>query len=89
MNTIHKYRLEGSKTLHTIRLREGYRILRSEYLMADNAFHLWVEEPVNMLIPRHEHHFLVDVFGGKACRIFEVNCAYAKGGIIAEPMAAA
>lgn len=58
MKTIHKYRLDESK-VNTIRLPEGYRVVRSEYLITDKAVYVWIEEPLRVAIPRHEHQFRV------------------------------
>lgn len=63
MKTIHKYRLKGPKKLNTLRLRNGYRVVRSEYLLAEKAVCVWVEEPLNVEIPSRERTFQVALSG--------------------------
>jgi len=47
MKTIHKYRLEQSKEPVSLQLREGYRFVRSEYLVTEKAVFIWVEETLS------------------------------------------
>ncbi len=48
MKTVHKYRLEGPKVVNTLRLREGFRVVRAEYLLTEKAVYIWVEEPLSV-----------------------------------------
>lgn len=63
MKTIHKFRLECGKEPNTLKLREGYRVVRCEYLVSQKGVYLWVEQPLNVIIPVVERQFVV-VFSG-------------------------
>lgn len=63
MKTIHKFRLECGKEPNTLKLREGYRVVRCEYLVPQKGVYLWVEQPLNAGIPEVERQFVV-VYSG-------------------------
>ena len=63
MKTIHKFRLECGKELTTLNLREGCKIVRCEYLVAQKGVYLWVEQPLNVTSPTVERQFVV-VYSG-------------------------
>ena len=63
MKTIHKFRLECGKEPTTLTLREGYKVVRCEYLVAQKGVYVWVEQPLNVTIPSVERQFLV-VYSG-------------------------
>ncbi|MFE8072449.1 hypothetical protein QQM79_15430 [Marinobacteraceae bacterium S3BR75-40.1] len=63
MKTIHKYRLAGPGEVTRVKLREGHRVVRSEYLVVEKAVFIWVEEPLNVDIPTREHAFRVALSG--------------------------
>ncbi|WP_253938468.1 DUF7352 domain-containing protein [Hahella sp. HN01] len=63
MKAIHKYRLEGPQTANRIMLREGSRIVRSEYLVTEKAVFIWVEEPLAVEIPSQPRLFYVVMSG--------------------------
>ena len=63
MKTIHKFRLESGKEPNTLTLREGYRVVRCEYLVPQKGVYLWVEQPLNVVIPEVERQFVV-VYSG-------------------------
>lgn len=63
MKTIHKYRLEVSRKLNTLTLREGFKVVRTEYLITEKAVYIWVEEPLNVATPSREHQFRVALSG--------------------------
>ncbi|EON92903.1 hypothetical protein MARLIPOL_09119 [Marinobacter lipolyticus SM19] len=63
MKTIHKFRLESGKEPNTLKLREGYRVVRCEYVVPQKGVYLWVEQPLNVDIPVVERQFLV-VYSG-------------------------
>ncbi|PXX92692.1 hypothetical protein DIT71_05810 [Marinobacter vulgaris] len=63
MKTIHKFRLEMGKEPNTLKLREGYRVVRCEYLVSQKGVYLWVEQPLNVAIPMVERQFVV-VYSG-------------------------
>lgn len=51
MKTIHKYRLQGAGAINSLKLREGFRLVRSEYLVTEKAVFIWVEEPLSVTLP--------------------------------------
>lgn len=59
MKTIHKFRLEMGKEPTALRLRDGYRVVRCEYLVSQKGVYLWVEQPLNVAIPVTERQFVV------------------------------
>tara|TARA_R110002124_G_scaffold287050_2_gene470064 strand:+ start:1985 stop:2341 length:357 start_codon:yes stop_codon:yes gene_type:complete len=59
MKTIHQYQLESDKQVSTLALRDGYRIVRCEYVVAQKRVYLWVEEPLRIDLPVTEHQFMV------------------------------
>ncbi|MGM0766759.1 MAG: DUF7352 domain-containing protein [Pseudomonadota bacterium] len=63
MKTIHKFRLECGKEPTTLKLREGARIVRCEYLMPQKGVYVWVEQPLNIAIPTRERQFQVAYSG--------------------------
>ena len=63
MKTIHKFRLEPGKEPTTLSLREGYRVVRSEYIVPHKAVYLWVEQPLNVTTPTLERQFRVAYSG--------------------------
>ncbi len=63
MKTIHKFRLENGKELTTLKLRQGYRVVRCEYLVSQKAVFLWVEQPLKVDLPELERRFLVTFSG--------------------------
>ena len=68
MKTIHQYQLESDKQVSTLALRDGYRIVRCEYVVAQKRVYLWVEEPVS-----YNHvDTALDPFGPQAFHVYEV-----------------
>jgi len=63
MKTIHKFRIECGKEPTTLRLREGCRVVRCEYLVAQKGIYLWVEQPLNVTVPTIERQFVVAFSG--------------------------
>lgn len=63
MKTIHKFRLDCGKEPNTLKLREGYRVVRCEYVVPQKGVYLWVEQPLNVAIPVVERQFVV-VYSG-------------------------
>lgn len=59
MKTIHKFRLESGKEPNTLKLREGYRVVRCEYVVPEKGVFLWVEQPLNVAIPVVERQFVM------------------------------
>lgn len=63
MKTIHKFRLEPGKEPTTLTLKEGYRVVRSEYVVPHKAVYLWVEQPLSVSTPTVERQFRVAFSG--------------------------
>ncbi len=63
MKTIHKFRLDSGKEPTTLKLRQGYRVVRCEYLVSQKAVFLWVEQPLKVDLPELERSFLVTFSG--------------------------
>ena len=59
MKTIHQYQLANDKQVTSLALREGFRIVRCEYVVAQKRVYLWVEEPLKIDLPVSEHQFMV------------------------------
>lgn len=63
MKTIHKFRVEAGKEPTTLNLKEGYRVVRCEYIVPHKAVYLWVEQPLNVGTPTIERQFRVALSG--------------------------
>lgn len=63
MKTIHKFLLNDRGESTTLRLREGYRVVRCEYLVAAKGVYLWVEQSLKPTVPMVERQFLVTFSG--------------------------
>ncbi len=59
MKTIHQYQLASDKQITSLALRDGFRIVRCEYVVAQKRVYLWVEEPLKIDLPVTEHQFMV------------------------------
>ena len=59
MKTIHQYTLNTDQKITTLALREGYRVVRCEYLLAQKQVYLWVEEPLSIDLPVIKRQFMV------------------------------
>ncbi|MHA7880482.1 MAG: DUF7352 domain-containing protein [Saccharospirillum sp.] len=59
MKTIHKHRLDIDAKVNTLALREGYRVVRCEYLVPEKAVFLWVEVSLDITRPMREQQFRV------------------------------
>ncbi|MDX1757779.1 MAG: hypothetical protein R3175_17110 [Marinobacter sp.] len=71
MKTIHKYPLKVSRELNRLSLREGFRVVRCEYLVSEKTVCLWVEEPLRVDVPEHHYHFRVAFSGDPVPDHFE------------------
>ncbi len=71
MKAIHKYRLEASDSPNTLHLKEGYRVVRFEYLVAEKGLFMWVEEPLRADVPLCEASFRVAMTGKPVSMDFE------------------
>ncbi|WP_404364343.1 hypothetical protein [Marinobacter sp.] len=63
MKTIHKFRIESGREPTTLTLREGYRVVRCEYILSDKSVYMWVEQPLGVTVPSVEQHFRVALSG--------------------------
>ncbi|PAV27524.1 hypothetical protein C8D92_104259 [Tamilnaduibacter salinus] len=59
MKTIHKYGLELSGDPVALALKEGSRVVRCEYIVAEKRVCLWVEVPLKVDIPETTSTFCV------------------------------
>jgi len=71
MKTIHKFRLATGKEPTTLTLREGFRVVRCEYLVPQKAVFLWVQQHLNVTTPTVERHFRVAMSGEPVPDSFE------------------
>ncbi|MCG8517399.1 MAG: hypothetical protein MI794_05355 [Pseudomonadales bacterium] len=63
MKTIHKYALKVSRELNRLTLREGFQVVRCEYVVPEKTVYLWVEEPLKVDIPERQYEFRVAFSG--------------------------
>lgn len=63
MKTIHKFCLDCGKEPTKLKLRQGYRVVRCEYLVFQKGIYIWVEQPLNVDIPMIERQFVVAFSG--------------------------
>ena len=63
MKTILKFRLKNGKAANILKLRQGYRVVRCEYVVSQKAVFLWVEQPLKVDLPELERRFLVTFSG--------------------------
>lgn len=71
MKAIHKYRLEASDRVNTLHLKEGYRVVRFEYLVAEKGLFMWVEEPLRADVPLCDACFRVAMTGRPVAMNYE------------------
>jgi hypothetical protein len=71
MKTIHKFRLTSDRQPNILTLREGYRVVRCEYVVLSKAVFLWVEQPLSVGIPTVECTFQVAYSGDPLPAHFE------------------
>lgn len=63
MKTIHKFRIELGKEPTRISLREGFRVVRCEYLVSEKGVYIWVEQSLKVTTPTVERQFRVAFSG--------------------------
>jgi hypothetical protein len=63
MKTIHKFRIESGKEPTALTLREGFRVVRCEYILSEKSVYIWVEQPLNVSTPTVEKRFRVAMSG--------------------------
>lgn len=71
MKAIYKYRLDASDSLTTLQLREGFRIVRFEYLVSEKGLFMWAEEPLRADIPYVKANFKVAMTGKPVAMDYE------------------
>lgn len=71
MRTVHKFRLKSGAELNKLKLREGFRLLHSEYLVTEKAVFVWIEVPLDITRPEQEVHFRVFRTGDPVPRNYE------------------
>ena len=59
MKTIHKFRVHPGHESTRLRLKEGFRVVRCEYVVSDKSVYLWVEQPLGAGVPEKEKYFRV------------------------------
>ena len=59
MKTIRKYSLTLEEKPQAISLKEGYKIVRTEYFTHNNSVSFWVELPLTADIPEIKKEFVV------------------------------
>lgn len=59
MKTVQKLTLTTDTELQTLSFKEGYRIVRIEYLVTERRICLWVEIPLRADIPESRRTFVV------------------------------
>lgn len=57
MKTIHKFRINPGKEPTRLALKEGFRVVRCEYLVPEKGVYLWVEQSLNVTTPTVERSF--------------------------------
>ncbi|SES65574.1 hypothetical protein SAMN04487962_10142 [Marinobacter segnicrescens] len=63
MKTIHKFRIDLSREPTRLTLKQGFRVVRCEYLVPDKGVYLWVEQPLNITTPTVERQFALAFSG--------------------------
>lgn len=63
MKTILKYRLDASGNDTSLTLTDGFRVVHTEYIPAENRVHLWVEVPLKAGTPESRVEFRVIASG--------------------------
>ena len=57
MKAIHKYQLDPAKKHHEFALKEGYKVVRAEYILAEKTVCVWIEVPLSVAIAAQTVHF--------------------------------
>ena len=51
MKVIHKFRLETDGQQVSLSLKQGYKIVHSEYVLVDKSVFIWVEQTLDVEVP--------------------------------------
>ncbi|WP_328185314.1 DUF7352 domain-containing protein [Marinobacter sp. OP 3.4] len=63
MKTIHKFRINAGKETTRLTLKNGFRVVRCEYLVSEKGVYLWIEQPLKVTTPTVERQFRVAFSG--------------------------
>lgn len=63
MKTIHKFRINAGKEPTRLTLKQGFRVVRCEYLVSEKAVYLWVEQSLKVVTPTVERQFRIALSG--------------------------
>ncbi len=63
MKAVHKYRIGNERSLHTLNLKKGFRVVHSEYVITEKAVFLWIEEPLSVEIKTEAIQFKLALSG--------------------------
>lgn len=59
MKVIHKFQLANDGASTKLRLKHGYKIIHSEYILVEKSICLWVEQTLSVEVPEIEVVFKV------------------------------
>lgn len=59
MKVIHKFRLANNCEQAMLSLKQGYRIVHSEYVVVDKSICIWVEQTLDVEVPDKQVKFKV------------------------------
>lgn len=59
MKVIHKFRLANDVAETTLSLKQGYKIVHSEYVLVDKSIYIWVEQPLDVNVLETDVEFKV------------------------------
>jgi len=63
MKVIHKFRLSNDKSETTLSLKEGFRLVHSEYVLVEKCICIWVEQTLDVDVPEKKVPFKVVASG--------------------------
>ena len=59
MKVIHKFQLASDGSSTTLSLKQGYRIVHSEYILVEKMICIWVEQSLSVEVPEQQVIFKV------------------------------
>ena len=71
MKAIHKYRFGNERAQHVLSLKQGFKVVHSEYVITDKAVYLWIEEPLSVDIKTEEVCFKLALSGDPVAESFD------------------
>ena len=63
MKTIHKFHIHPGKEPTVLTLKDGFRVVRCEYLVSEKGVYLWVEQPLKVVTPTVDRQFRIAFSG--------------------------